>query len=197
MAREVARADQDIVRVAREIAVVLPVHEQQVHAEGGRLCFERVGHAQQHSDARCAVVRPGDGKTLLAQVLALVGMRPRVPMREQQHPVGGAGPEAGEKVAQVQRLAVARDVGDRLHHDAVGRGPEVLQDPIARALVPRRSRDARSELHLLLEIAEGARAAELSRLFPAARRASGYEGEARGGAPQAALSDGHRGSDVL
>src|SRR5881398_545018 len=118
-------------------------------------------------------------------------MRRRLPVPGANDGASGvAGPEAGEKVAQVQRLAVARDVGDRLHHDAVGRGPEVLQDPIARALVPRRSRDARSEAHLLLDVAEGARAAELSRLFPAARRAS--EGEARGGAPQAALSDGHR-----
>src|SRR2546430_8217652 len=95
---------QYVGRVAREIAVVLPVHEQQVHAEGGRLRLERVGHAQQHGDARCAVVRPGDGKTLLAQVLALAAMRPRVPLRDHQHPVGSSGPESGEKVPQGQLL---------------------------------------------------------------------------------------------
>src|ERR1051325_1117223 len=64
-------------------------------------------------------------------------------------------------------------------------------------LVARGPGDARAELHLLLEIAEGPRAAELPRLFPAARRARGYEGEASGGAPPAALWDGHGGSDVL
>src|SRR2546430_7571694 len=30
------------------------------------------------------IFRPGDGKTLLAQVLTLVGMRPRVPMRDRK-----------------------------------------------------------------------------------------------------------------
>src|SRR5205807_3192253 len=140
-------------------------------------------------------------EALLAQMLALVGMGPRVPVRQEQHPVGSAGPEAGEEVAQVQRGAVPRGVSDGLHHDAVGRGTEVLQDPVPGALVRRRAGDARSELHLLLEIAEGARADELARAGgPIARPACGDnegEREAEARAREAALSDGHGGSDVL
>ena len=90
---------------------------------------------------------------------------------------------------------------DLLNHHRVGRGAEPLQDPVPGALVPHRPGDARSELHLLLEIAEGARAPELTRApSPLARTARGDkegEREARGRTSKAALSNGHGGSDVL
>src|SRR3989454_1145130 len=193
VAGEVARADQHVVRIGGEIAVVLAVHEQQIDADGRRLRLERVGDAQQQGYARCAVVGPRDRETLLAQVGALIGVRAGIPVCEQQDALRRGRPEPGEEVPQMQRRAVTRHVGEALDRDGIGGGAEVLEDEIARALVPRRSRNAWAELHLLLEIPEGTLSGELTRAArPAARGAGEAEREAGCRAPEAARSNGHR-----
>src|SRR2546430_11305264 len=60
VAGEVARADQHVVRIGGEIAVVFAVHDQQIDADGRRLRLERVGDAQQQGYAGCAVVGARD-----------------------------------------------------------------------------------------------------------------------------------------
>ena len=52
-----ARADQHVVRLLAEVAVVLAVHEQQIHAEAGRRLLQGIGHGEQDRDAGRAVVR--------------------------------------------------------------------------------------------------------------------------------------------
>ena len=121
VSREPARSDQHLVRVG-EVAEVLPVVEQQVHTHGGRALLEGVGDAEQHGHAGRPVVRPGDWEALLPQVLALVGVGTGVPVREEQHAIGGCGLEPGDEVAQLQRLAVLGDVTDLLHDHGVGAG---------------------------------------------------------------------------
>src|SRR5256885_16964157 len=89
--------------------------------------------------------------------------RSGVPVRQEQDALRGGGPEAGEEVAQVQRVAVVRDVVERLHDHRVGAGAQLREDPVARPLVPGRVRDAWPELHLLLEVAKGVATVELAR----------------------------------
>ena len=93
-----------------------------------------------------------------------------------------------------------RHVIEGLHLHRVGRGTEALEDPVARALVTGGTGYARPELHLVLEVLEGARAHEFARAAGAAAGAGECEREARRRVRQAALSHGHRGKrsgDVL
>ena len=128
----------------------------------------------------------------MPQVGALVGVGPGVPVGEEQDALGSRRAEPREEVPQVQPDALAGHVVDGLHLDRVGRGPQVLEDPVPGALVGRRAGNARPELHLSLEVAEGALPGELA--LPARSALGGAreaEREAERGAPQAALSDGH------
>ena len=160
---EPARPDEHVARVLREVAVVLAVHEQQVHADRRRLRLEGVGDAQQHRHSRSAVVRAGNGQPLLPQVLALVRPGARVPMGEEEHALRELGPEAREQVPEVQGRALLRDVTDRLDRDGVGRRPQPGQDPVARLVVSRSVGHARPEVHLLADVVEGPLAGEFTR----------------------------------
>src|SRR5207247_4792356 len=95
--------------------------------------------------------------------LGLVGVRPGIPVREEQHAVGDVGPEAGDEVPQMQDPPGLGGVPDILHDHRVGALAQLSEDPVAGAVVGRGARDARAEAHLLLEVAERPRTVELAR----------------------------------
>ena len=194
---EVAGADEDIAGIGLPSgprgSIVLAIREQQVDTDRGWLRLERIGEAEEERHAGRPVVRAGHREALLAEVLALVRVGPRVPVGEEQDPLRGGRSEPGEEVAQVQDLMGSGLESNLLDHNRVGRGAEPLEDPIAGALVGGRAGDAWPELHLLLEIGEGALTGELARAArPAACGTGEAEREAGCRAPEAALSDGHR-----
>src|SRR5207249_9348776 len=89
-------------------------------------------------------------------------------------------------------------MGDGLHDHRIRGGPEPLEDPVSRALVGGSAGNARPELHLLLQVAEGALAGEFVRAPPpppaSAPPCGACQGEREAGrqAPSTAPSTGHR-----
>jgi len=109
-----------------------------------------------------------------------------------------SGAAGRNRARQVEGLALARHMGDGLHDHRIRGGPEPLEDPVSRALVGGSAGNARPELHLLLQVAEGALAGEFVRAPPpppaGAALCGACEGEREAGrqAPSTALSSGHR-----
>src|SRR3989475_7257093 len=102
-------------------------------------------------------------------------MGTRVPVRQEQHALRSCGSEAREEIAQMERVALAGDVGDRLHGNGVRAGAQLGEDPVPGALVRRGVRDARPELHLLLQVRERVAAVEFARPAGGAARLAGEQ----------------------
>ena len=164
MGDEPAGSDQDVGGVG-EVPEVFPIDEEQIDTQRRRALLQRVGDAEQYRHAGGAIVRTRDGEALLPKILALVGVGTGVPVRQEQHALGGRRLESGEEVTQPQRVAPRRapcDVGDLLDDDGIGAGTQLRQDPVARRAMRGRPGDARAERHLLLHIAERRLPVELS-----------------------------------
>src|SRR5437660_5145741 len=108
-------------------------------------------------------------------------MGTRVPVRQEQHALRSRGSEAREEIAQMERVALAGDVGDRLHGNGVRAGPQLGEDPVPGALVRRGVRDARPELHLLLQVRERVAAVELAGPAGVAARLAGEQEQEKQG----------------
>src|SRR5439155_11301802 len=102
-------------------------------------------------------------------------MGTRVPVRQEQHALRSRGSEAREEIAQMQRVAWAGDVGDRLPGNGFRTGAQLGEDPVRGALVRRGVRDARPELHLLLQVRERVAPVELAGPAGVAARLAGEE----------------------
>jgi hypothetical protein len=159
--REVPRAEQHVRSV--EVAPVLAVHEDEVHADGRRRALERIRHAEQDGGARGPVVGAGHGQQPLGLIRILVRPRPAVPVGHVQHPVGIGRPEPRDHVPEVQRVARLGDVGELLHLDRVGARAQLGHEPVADRAVRGRVRDPRSRGHLVLHPAQGLATVELLR----------------------------------
>ena len=150
---EILRAEQHVgVRGIEAQAVVLAVHEQQVHADSGGHLLQRVAECDEQSNARRAVVGAEDGIVAIAEDGVAVGHGARVPVRDVQHALRGLRIETSQDVAEGDGVALEglvlpplldHGVGPRLHHG---------DDPVAGFLRASRARHARPEGDLLARI---------------------------------------------
>src|SRR6266487_1390557 len=159
---EIARAKQRLSRVA-EIAVILPIHEQQIYADSRRLGLEHIRNTQQHRDTRGAVVSAWYGQSLLAEVGALIREGPRIPMRQEQDALGGLRPKLRKVVPQLERLSFAGALLEILYDDRISSRSQLTQQPIARLLMSHCIGDPGTKSHLLLHVCKCGTAAELPR----------------------------------
>ncbi len=145
----------------REIAVVLPVHQQQVDAAWRRLLVHHRSQDQQDGGAGPAVVGAGHRPGAVGGVIRLVGIRPRVPVGEQQQRPRGLGAEARQEIDQRDGVALRRHVGESLHDQRVGSCGQVLLQPRSHRPVACATRYARSEFHLPTDERVGRRSVEV------------------------------------
>ena len=182
----VLRAEEDVHLVV-EHAVVLAVHEEEVHPHGRRRLAERRRHPEQDRRPRGAVVGARDGHGAVAAV-GPVGAGPCVPVRQEEEALAGRRVEARHEIPQRDRVAPRRHVGPALDDQGVGQRAKQAVEPGGLGGVPGRARNARAEGHLRFHGAVGGLAVEGPRRAARWRR--------RGSGPPRRRARGKRASVV-
>jgi hypothetical protein len=157
----VARANENVVLLLLEIAVVLAIHKQQVYAHAfGWGLFQGVRHSHQHGSAGGAIVGSGN-RRVGTVVFRVVRARPGVPVGQEEEPIAGAGIEPRDEIGERQRVTFLGDVLPALHDYRIGTLVKQRIHPGSLCLVGGSPGDSVAETDLPLEVSERGSAVEL------------------------------------